>query len=90
MHLGRRRSAHPGRIMTRTMLLGWVWDFDFDPKTSIVERHLSRSRSTLNAGFDSNPIETVRGAGYLIRDSGCSGDYVCRSKTAVTDPYETA
>ncbi len=61
---------HPGRIMTRTMLLERVWDFDFDPKTNIVETHLSRLRSKLNAGFDSDPIETVRGAGYLIRDSG--------------------
>jgi two-component system OmpR family response regulator len=59
---------HPGRIMTRTMLLERVWDFDFDPKTNIVETHLSRLRSKLNAGFDSDPIETVRGAGYLIRD----------------------
>ena len=61
---------HPGRIMTRTMLLERVWDFDFDPKTNIVETHLSRLRSKLNAGFDSDPIETVRGAGYFIRDSG--------------------
>jgi len=61
---------HPGRIMTRTMLLERVWDFDFDPKTNIVETHLSRLRSKLNAGFESDPIETVRGAGYLIRDGG--------------------
>ncbi len=61
---------NPGRIMTRTMLLERVWDFDFDPKTNIVETHLSRLRSKLNAGFDSDPIETVRGAGYLIRDDG--------------------
>ncbi|HQS95406.1 MAG: DNA-binding response regulator [Novosphingobium sp. 28-62-57] len=59
---------NPGRIMTRTMLLERVWDFDFDPKTNIVETHLSRLRSKLNAGFESDPIETVRGAGYLIRD----------------------
>lgn len=61
---------HPGRVMTRTMLLERVWDFDFDPKTNIVETHLSRLRSKLNAGFDSDPIETVRGAGYMIRESG--------------------
>lgn len=59
---------HPGRVMTRTMLLERVWDFDFDPKTNIVETHLSRLRSKLNAGFATDPIETVRGAGYLIRD----------------------
>jgi two-component system OmpR family response regulator len=57
---------NPRRVMTRTMLLERVWDFDFDPKTNIVETHLSRLRSKLNAGFDEDPIETVRGAGYMI------------------------
>ena len=58
---------NPGRIMTRTMLLERVWDFDFDPKTNIVETHLSRLRAKLNDGFEHDPIETVRGAGYRIR-----------------------
>jgi two-component system OmpR family response regulator len=60
------RNSH--RIMTRTMLLERVWDFDFEPKTNIVETHLSRLRSKLNAGFDVDAIETVRGAGYMIRN----------------------
>lgn len=58
---------NPRRVMTRTMLLERVWDFDFDPKTNIVETHLSRLRSKLNAGFDEDAIVTVRGAGYMIR-----------------------
>ena len=58
---------NPRRVMTRTMLLERVWDFDFDPKTNIVETHLSRLRSKLNIGFDDDAIETVRGAGYMIR-----------------------
>ncbi len=58
---------NPRRVMTRTMLLERVWDFDFDPKTNIVETHLSRLRSKLNAGFEEDAIETVRGAGYMIR-----------------------
>lgn len=58
---------NPHRVMTRTMLLERVWDFDFDPKTNIVETHLSRLRSKLNAGFEEDAIETVRGAGYMIR-----------------------
>ncbi|MEO5866047.1 MAG: response regulator transcription factor [Sphingomonas sp.] len=55
-----------GRIVTRTMLLERVWDFHFDPKTNIVETHISRLRSKLNAGFDGDVIQTVRGAGYMI------------------------
>lgn len=58
---------NPRRVMTRTMLLERVWQFDFDPKTNIVETHLSRLRSKLNAGFDADAIQTVRGAGYIIR-----------------------
>jgi two-component system OmpR family response regulator len=58
---------NPRRVMTRTMLLERVWDFDFDPKTNIVETHLSRLRSKLNSGFGEDAIETVRGAGYMIR-----------------------
>ena len=56
-----------GRVVTRTMLLERVWNFHFDPATNIVETHLSRLRSKLNAGFDVDAIETVRGAGYMIR-----------------------
>jgi two-component system OmpR family response regulator len=59
---------NPGRVMTRTMLLERVWDFDFDPKTNIVETHMSRLRTKLNDGFDEDPIKTVRGAGYVIGD----------------------
>lgn len=59
------RNSH--RVVTRTMLLERVWDFDFEPKTNIVETHLSRLRSKLNAGFEVDAIETVRGAGYMIR-----------------------
>lgn len=57
---------HPGRIVTRTMLLDRVWNFGFDPKTNIVETHMSRLRSKLNAGFEAGAIRTVRGAGYVI------------------------
>jgi two-component system OmpR family response regulator len=55
-----------GRIVTRTMLLERVWNFHFDPRTNIVETHVSRLRSKLNAGFERDVIQTVRGAGYMI------------------------
>ena len=59
-----------GRIVTRTMLLERVWNFHFDPKTNIVETHISRLRGKLNAGFDDDVIRTVRGAGYMIVADG--------------------
>lgn len=57
-----------GRVVTRTMLLERVWNFGFDPKTNIVETHMSRLRAKLNDGFDQDAIRTVRGAGYLMGD----------------------
>lgn len=56
-----------GKAVTRTMLLEGVWDFHFDPKTNIVETHISRLRGKIDKGFGSELIETVRGAGYCIR-----------------------
>lgn len=59
-----------GEVVTRTMLLEGVWDFHFDPKTSVVETHISRLRSKVDKGFESELIHTVRGAGYVIRADG--------------------
>jgi two-component system OmpR family response regulator len=54
------------RVMTRTMLLEGVWDFHFDPKTNIVETHISRLRTKLNEQGEPDLIHTVRGAGYTL------------------------
>lgn len=56
-----------GRVVTRTMLLEKVWGFHFDPKTSVVETHVSRLRAKVDKGFERELIETARGAGYVIR-----------------------
>ena len=55
------------RVVTRTMLLERVWDYHFDPKTNIVESHVSRLRTKLNEGFADDAITTLRGAGYIVR-----------------------
>ncbi len=60
---------HAGQVVTRTMLLQHVWDFNFDPHTNVVEMHISRLRSKIHKGFGSELIHTVRGAGYSIRAS---------------------
>ena len=56
-----------GRLVSRTMLLEHVWEFHFEPKTNIVETHISRLRSKIDRGFDAELLETVRGSGYLLR-----------------------
>jgi len=58
---------HAGEVVTRTMLLEKVWDFHFDPKTNIVETHISRLRAKIDKGFDKPLLHTVRGAGYVLR-----------------------
>ena len=55
------------RVVTRTMLLEAVWDFHFDPRTNIVETHMSRLRAKLAQGGGPELIHTVRGAGYVLR-----------------------
>jgi two-component system OmpR family response regulator len=55
------------RVVTRTMLLESVWDFHFEPKTNIVETHISRLRSKLSQRGGPELIFTVRGAGYALR-----------------------
>jgi two-component system OmpR family response regulator len=60
---------HAGQVVTRTMLLENVWDFHFDPKTNIVETHISRLRSKLNVGDKPDLIQTVRGAGYRVYET---------------------
>jgi two-component system OmpR family response regulator len=56
-----------GRMATRTMLLEKVWRFHFDPKTNIVETHISRLRAKIDRGRATALIHTVRGVGYSLR-----------------------
>lgn len=57
---------HAGEVVTRTMLLESVWDYHFDPRTNLVETHISRLRSKLNENGGQELIHTVRGAGYSL------------------------
>lgn len=58
-----------GRVVTRTMLLERVWDLHFDPKTSVVETHISRLRAKIDRPFGKPLIQTVRGTGYMLTDA---------------------
>jgi two-component system OmpR family response regulator len=57
---------HPNQVVTRTMLLEGVWNFHFDPKTSVVETHISRLRSKIDKDRDVELIRTIRGSGYSL------------------------
>jgi two-component system OmpR family response regulator len=55
-----------GKVVTRTMLLERVWDFHFDPQTSVVETHISRLRAKIDRPFEHPLLHTVRNTGYTI------------------------
>jgi len=54
------------QVVTRTMLLENVWEFHFDPRTSVVETHISRLRAKIDRDFDEELLHTVRGSGYSL------------------------
>ncbi|SLN20565.1 response regulator transcription factor [Pseudooctadecabacter jejudonensis] len=58
--------GHAGEVVTRTILLEQVWGYRFDPKTSLVQTHMSRLRAKVDKPFDEEVIRTVRGAGYVL------------------------
>jgi two-component system OmpR family response regulator len=57
------------RVVTRVMLLERVWDYRYDPHTSIIDTHISRLRKSLEGGFDKPLLHTVRGAGYRLSET---------------------
>lgn len=57
-----------GQVVTRTMLLENVWDYNFDPQTNVIDVHISRLRSKIDKDFEVPLIRTIRGAGYIIDD----------------------
>ena len=61
-------AANPGQVVPRSMLLEKVWNLTFDPRTKIIETHVSRLRDKLDLAGEGEAIETVRGIGYRLRD----------------------
>ena len=58
------------RVVTRTMLLEKVWDFNFDPQTNVVETHVSRLRAKIDKPFETALIKTLHGVGYSLVSPG--------------------
>ncbi len=57
----------PGRVQTRTVLLESVWGLHFDPKTSVVETHISRLRTKIDKPFGKPLFVTLHGVGYVLQ-----------------------
>jgi len=57
-----------GRVISKTMIIENVWNFNFDPHTNIVEARMSKLREKMDKGFSKKLIHTIRGAGYVLRE----------------------
>ena len=56
-----------GRVVSKTMILSHVWEYNFDPQTNIVDVLVSRLREKIDRPFDHKMLHTVRGVGYVLR-----------------------
>ena len=56
-----------GRVVSKTMILSHVWEYNFDPQTNIVDVLVSRLRDKIDRPFDTKLLHTVRGVGYVLR-----------------------
>jgi two-component system OmpR family response regulator len=57
---------HAGQVVTRTMLLENVWDYNFDPQTNVVDVHISKLRQKIDGDAERPLLKTVRNSGYML------------------------
>jgi len=58
---------HQGRVMSRTLITEYAWDYHFDPGTNIVDVVITRLRKKIDSGREPKLIHTVRGVGYVVK-----------------------
>jgi two-component system OmpR family response regulator len=59
---------HANQVVTRTMLLEAVWDYNFDPQTNVVDVHISKLRQKIECDSERPLVKTVRNAGYMLSE----------------------
>jgi two-component system OmpR family response regulator len=59
-----------GKVVSKTMIMEHVWDYNFDPQTNVVEARICRLRDKVDKSFPEKLIRTVRGVGYVLGDPG--------------------
>jgi DNA-binding response OmpR family regulator len=57
-----------GRVVSKTMIMEHVWDYNFDPQSNVVEARISRLREKVDRPFDGKLIHTIRGVGYVLEE----------------------
>jgi two-component system OmpR family response regulator len=57
-----------GMVVSKTMIMEHVWDYNFDPQTNVVEARICRLRDKIDRPFDNKFIHTIRGVGYVLEE----------------------
>ena len=57
------------RVVSKTMIMEHVWDYHFDPQTNVVESRIYKLREKVDRGYEPKLIHTVRGVGYVLRQT---------------------
>ncbi len=57
-----------GRVVSKTMIMEHVWDYNFDPRTTVVESRICRLRDKIDRSFKNSLIHTIRGVGYVLEE----------------------
>jgi two-component system OmpR family response regulator len=57
-----------GRVVSKTMIMEHVWDYNFDPRTTVVESRVCHLRNKIDRPFGANLIHTIRGVGYVLEE----------------------
>jgi len=60
-------ARNAGRVVSKTMIIEHVWDYNFDPQTNVVDVLVSRLREKIDRPFEKKLLHTVRGVGYVLR-----------------------
>jgi two-component system OmpR family response regulator len=58
-----------GRVVSKTMIMEHVWDYNFDPQTNVVEARICRLRDKVDKNFEAKLIHTMRGVGYVLKEA---------------------
>jgi two-component system OmpR family response regulator len=62
-------ARNAGKVVSRTMIMEHVWDYNFDPMTNVVEARISKLRDKIDKDFDTKLLHTVWGAGYVLKEA---------------------
>jgi DNA-binding response OmpR family regulator len=58
-----------GRVVSKTLIMEHIYDYNFDPQTNVVDVLVCRLRNKLDKDFDNKMIQTIRGVGYVLKES---------------------